>query len=254
MEDVWSSSGEESPEDDEDDAVAVFGTETVRTDSAEKSFPKSMEYEDISSSSKPKKHHTSSHSHSAGKSSGSSKVNANLIRTIIYALLGLICATMLIGAISGWYAKHTDATFFGIRCYIVSDNRVESIPAKNIAVAKKVDMEKLSLNDIIISTERNRSLAYVESINSGAEEASLTVADNTGDQYEVTADTYLGKVTHYISGIGGIAAYAAQHTYNFFAILVAIALLLIAILLFLPAKKSRKKKYGRDFTEADFTI
>ncbi|MBQ1545559.1 MAG: hypothetical protein IIZ60_07355 [Clostridia bacterium] len=176
------------------------------------------------------------------------------IRTLIAFLLCLTLLSALVSGICSYFATHTDKGFFGIRCATVGRNDVNEVTTDDIVVLKGEELSKLQPNDIVMSTQNDRSLGYVQDIKVEGSETYLIVADDHGSQYNVKNDGYLGKVTHTIKGLAGITVYAVKHTYNFFAILAAISLFLIALLLFIPSGKPRKPKYGRDFTEQDFTI
>lgn len=168
---------------------------------------------------------------------------SGVIRIIALVIAIIIGVVGVISAICGAYAKHPDATLFGARAYTVSNNNVSTVTTSSVVFVKKSDMSMLQQGDIVLSTEQNRSLSAVQSIDVDQNsETVLSVADNAGNQYTVSKDQYLGKVQFKLPGLGKMSIYACVHTYNYFAILLAVLLLMLALLLFIPSKKAKMRK------------
>ena len=184
--------------------------------------------------------------------------SARVVKKIDKILLTIVGIIVALSAVFCIFGKSADTTLLGVRFAGVDNNRLSPAKASDVVIYHAGGMDKVTNKDVILyKTNSARSMGLVQSISQDNNATVITVTDDTGMQYNVTKDQYVGKVARLVKGFGGITNFASLHTYSYFAILLAIVLVLIAVLLFLPSdgsSRSRKKKYGRDFTEEDFTI
>ena len=182
-----------------------------------------------------------------------------VLRAILKTLLALILLVGLISGIVGVIAhSFPDATIGGMRCYTVrNDAMAPNVEQTDVIVVKEQPMGKLQPNNVILTTYNGRSFGSVEAIETRDGVDYLVIADNTGANYSVTENMYKGKAVYRIAGIGRIAKYALNHRINYFAILLSLSMILIALLILFPSRKPKRRdqpRFGRDYDVEDFTI
>lgn len=182
-----------------------------------------------------------------------------ILRGVLKALLTIILLLALLSGIIGVLAhSYPNATIGGLRAYTVqNDAMAPNVEQSDVIIVKKVPMNKLQPNNVILTTYEERSFGSVEAIETRDGTDYLVIADNTGNTYSVTEEDYVGKAVYRLAGLGRITKYALTHRINYFAILLSLAMVLIALLILFPSRKPRRKdqpKFGRDYTVEDFTI
>ena len=182
-----------------------------------------------------------------------------ILRAVLKTLLALTLLIALLSGLIGLIAHNfPDKTFGGIRFYTVSnDAMAPNVEQSDIVVVKNVPMGKLQPGNVVLTTHNDRSFGSVEALETRDGVDYLTIADKAGDVYSVTQDEYKGKAVYRIAGIGKLTKYALTHRINYFAILLSLALVLLALLILFPSRKVRRRdqpKFGRDYTVEDFTI
>ncbi|MBO4383260.1 MAG: hypothetical protein J5847_04115 [Clostridia bacterium] len=182
-----------------------------------------------------------------------------ILRTVLKTLLGIVLLLGLLSAIIGLFAhSFPEATIAGLRCYTVrNDAMAPNVESSDVVVVKNLAMSKLQPANVVMTTYNDRSFASVEALETRDGIDYLVLADNSGATYSVTEDQYKGKAVYRISGIGKLAKYALTHRINYFAILLSLAMVLIALLILFPSRKVRRRdqpKFGKDYTVEDFTI
>ncbi|MBP5460278.1 MAG: hypothetical protein J6Y62_08980 [Clostridia bacterium] len=182
-----------------------------------------------------------------------------VLRGILKTLLTLVILLGLISALTGLMA-HTapDIKIAGLRPYPVrNDAMAPNVQETDIIVVKNVPMNKLQPANVVMSTHNDRSFASVEAVETRDGVDVLVLADNSGETYSVTGDEYVGKAVYRIAGLGRLTKYALTHRINYFAVLLSLTMVLIALLILFPSRKARRRdqpKFGRDYTVEDFTI
>lgn len=182
-----------------------------------------------------------------------------ILRGILKTLLILVLLVGLVSGVVGLYAHTwTDKTFFGVRAYTVRDDNMDpNVKQSDVVLVKDVDMNRLQPSNVILNDRGSRTFASVEVIENLDGTDYLVVADNTGNSYRVSNEEYLGKAIYKMANLGRITKYALTHRINYFAVLLSIAMVLIALLILFPSRKPRRRdqpKFGRDYTVEDFTI
>ncbi len=182
-----------------------------------------------------------------------------VLRGILKTLLAIVLLLGLISGIVGIIAhSFPDMTIGGLRCYTVTnDAMAPNVEQSDVVVVKNVAMGRLQPGNVVLTTHNERSFGSVEALETRDGTDYLTIADKVGDVYSVTQDEYKGKAVYRIAGLGRITKYALTHRINYFAILLAMALVLIALLILFPSRKVRRRdqpKFGRDYDVEDFTI
>lgn len=182
-----------------------------------------------------------------------------VLRGILKALLTLVLLVAVISGIVGLFAHTwTDATIGGLRCYTVrNDAMAPNIKESDVIVVRKVPISKLQPANVVLTTYDNRSFGSVEALETRDGTDYLVLADNTGDTYSMMPTDYLGKAVYRIAGLGRLTKYALTHRINYFAVLLSLTLVLVALLILFPSRKPRRKdqpRFGRDYTVEDFTI
>ena len=162
-----------------------------------------------------------------------------ITRGVILVLLVIVLLSFVVSGLSGLYAsKFTDASIFGHRFYTVVNDAAEAseITMDDIVWVKTNDIDDVKVKDVILSTASGRSFATVAEIGVSGGETTLYVVDGNGS-YAVTEANYLGSASQKVAGVGKLVRYACQHPYNYYAYHLAAALILVALLLLIPAKK-----------------
>lgn len=182
-----------------------------------------------------------------------------ILRAILKTLLALVILIGLVSGIVGLFAhSFPDAQIAGMRCYTVrNDAMAPNVEQSDVIVVKQLPMSKLQPANVIMTTYNGRSFGSVEAIETRSGVDYLVIADNTGAAYSVTEDMYQGKAVYRIAGLGRLAKYALNHRINYFAILLSLAMILIALLILFPSRKPKRRdqpKFGRDYDVEDFTI
>ncbi len=182
-----------------------------------------------------------------------------VLRGILKTLLTLVILLGLISALTGLIAHNApDMKIAGLRPYTVrNDAMAPNVQETDIIVVKNVPMNKLQPANVVMSTHNDRSFASVEAVETRDGVDVLVLADNSGETYSVTGDEYVGKAVYRIAGLGRLTKYALTHRINYFAVLLSLTMVLIALLILFPSRKARRKdqpKFGRDYTVEDFTI
>ena len=182
-----------------------------------------------------------------------------ILRGVLKALLTLVLLLGLISAIVGLFAhSFPDKTIGGVRFYTVrNDAMAPNVEQSDIVLVKTVPMGKLQPGNVVLTTHNGRSFGSVEALETRDNIDYLTIADNAGDVYSVTQDDYKGKAVYRIAGLGRLTKYALTHRINYFAILLSLAMVLIALLILFPSRKVRRRdqpRFGRDYDVEDFTI
>ncbi|MBQ8083129.1 MAG: hypothetical protein IJ241_02985, partial [Clostridia bacterium] len=182
-----------------------------------------------------------------------------VLRGVLKTLLTLVLLLAVISGIVGLFAHTwTDATIGGLRCYTVrNDAMFPNIKLSDVIIVKKVPISKLQPANVVLSSYNERSFGSVEALETRDGTDYLVLADNTGETYSVDPAEYLGKAVYRIAGLGKITKYALNHRINYFAVLLSLTLVLVALLILFPSRKPRRKdqpKFGRDYTVEDFTI
>lgn len=186
-------------------------------------------------------------------------VGRRVVRGILKTLLTLVLLLAVISGIVGLFAHNfPNASIGGLRCYTVrNDAMAPNIKQTDVIVVKKVPINKLQPANVVLSTYNDRSFGSVEALETRDSTDYLVLADNNGETYSVSTEDYLGKAVYRIAGLGRLTKYALTHRINYFAILLSLTLVLIALLILFPSRKTRRKdqpKFGRDYTAEDFTI
>ncbi|MBO7682319.1 MAG: hypothetical protein J6T17_06140 [Clostridia bacterium] len=182
-----------------------------------------------------------------------------VLRGILKTLLTLVILLGLISALTGLIAHNApDMKIAGLRPYTVrNDAMAPNVQETDIIVVKNVPMNKLQPANVVMSTHNDRSFASVEAVETRDGVDVLVLADNSGETYSVTGDEYVGKAVYRIAGLGRLTKYALTHRINYFAVLLSLTMVLIALLILFPSRKARRRdqpKFGRDYTVEDFTI
>lgn len=182
-----------------------------------------------------------------------------VLRGILKTLLTLVVLLGLISAVTALIAHNApDLKLAGLRPYTVrNDAMAPNVQETDVIVVKDVPMEKLQPANVVMSTHNERSFASVEAVETRDGVDVLVLADNSGETYSVTGDEYVGKAVYRIAGLGRLTKYALTHRINYFALLLSLTMVLIALLILFPSRKARRKdqpKFGRDYTVEDFTI
>lgn len=182
-----------------------------------------------------------------------------VLRGILKTLLTFVILLGLISAITGLIAHNApDMTIAGLRPYTVrNDAMAPNVQETDVIVVKNVPMSKLQPANVVMSTHNERSFASVEAVETRNGVDALILADNSGETYSVMEDEYVGKAVYRIAGLGRLTKYALTHRINYFAVLLSLTMVLIALLILFPSRKVRRRdqpKFGRDYTVEDFTI
>ena len=182
-----------------------------------------------------------------------------VLRGILKTLLCIVLLLGVLSALIGLIAHSApDFTLGGLRCYTVrNDAMAPNVKQTDVIVVKKMDAGKVQENNVVLTTHNDRSFASVESFETRDGVTYLVLADNLGESYSVTNEEFLGKAVYRIAGLGKLTNYAHTHRINYFAVLLSLAMVLIALLILFPSKKVRRRdqpKFGRDYTVEDFTI
>lgn len=182
-----------------------------------------------------------------------------VLRGILKTLLTLVVLLGLISAVTALIAHNApDLKLAGLRPYTVrNDAMAPNVQETDVIIVKDVPMEKLQPANVVMSTHNDRSFASVEAVETRDGVDVLVLADNSGETYSVSGDEYVGKAVYRIAGLGRLTKYALTHRINYFAVLLSLTMVLIALLILFPSRKVRKRdqpKFGRDYTVEDFTI
>ena len=123
----------------------------------------------------------------------------------------------------------------------------------SVVLVKYQGFDGIPLDSLVLTTKDGRSVGKITALNVAGGKSEATIKDKNGS-YNVTEKQFIGKVVFKIPYIGKVLQYASANPYNYLAIVVSADLVFLALLLLIPAKKSKNPKFGKDYTVEDFTI
>ena len=181
------------------------------------------------------------------------------LRTFVRVFLWIfLVISLLIGIISLFtYLFSTTFSEYGIANYrfatVTNSNMAPSVTKDHVILIKYSDFNGIELGAPVVTTKDTRSVAALKSVDVIDGENIATVSDRKGD-YTINEDQFLGQVKLAIPYVGRVVQYACQNSYIYLAIVVTANLVSLALLLIIPSNKSRRPKFGKDYTVEDFTI
>ena len=181
------------------------------------------------------------------------------IRTFIRVFLWIfLILSLLLGIVSlVSYLFSTSFSDYAIANYrfatVYNSNLSPTITKDHVILIKYSDFNGIELGSPVVTTKDTRSVALLKSVDVIDGNNIATVSDKKGE-YTVNEDQFVGQVKLAIPYAGYIARYACQNSYIYLAIVVTANLVSLALLLLIPSNKSRRPKFGKDYTVEDFTI
>lgn len=149
---------------------------------------------------------------------------------------------------------YADYTFAGYRFATVKNNAMSpKVSSDDVVLVKYTGFDGMELDSLVVTRKDGRSVGTLigVSVSDGENTASIKDKNST---YTVTDDQFVGKVKFTIPKLGKLVSYASQNHYNYLAIVASTTLILLALLILIPANKTKNPKFGKDYTVEDFTI
>lgn len=178
-----------------------------------------------------------------------------IFKTFIIVLFIVSILATTISAISALFAtKYKDYSVGGYRfCTVYNGALSPEVSMDDVLLVKYTGFDGIELDSLVVTTKNTRSVAKITGLSNAGDKSVATVKDKNGS-YDVSENQFIGKVSMVIPFVGTIVAYACAHTANYFAIVFAINIFLLALILIVPSGKPKKPKFGKDYTVEDFTI
>lgn len=167
-------------------------------------------------------------------------------RKIVKGILIAIVTVAVISLICGLFAKKPDLNLFGGRFYTVeNDGMAPEITIKDVVFVKKVPVSDLKEGDTILVKKDGRHFYAYDSLMRIDGDYILNVHDRD-NCYEIKENDLVGKAVMKLR-LGRISRYAIIHTYNYYAMLLASALVCLGLLFLIPGmgENRKKKKKGQ---------
>ncbi len=217
---------------------------TAPIDSGEITF--TPEPAEMPMSEKPKNHKTE-------KKASGLRIFVRTILWIFFIISLLVCIGS--GITYLFSTTYEDYAIAGYRFASVTNNAMSpSVDRDSVVLVKYVDsFDGIELESLVLTSKDGRSVGKLTGLNvsEGSTEAAITDEKGT---YTISQDQFIGKVQLKIPFIGKIVRYASANQYNYLSIIVSVTLVLLALILLIPSKKTKKPKFGKDYTVEDFTI
>lgn len=177
------------------------------------------------------------------------------IRTLLWFFFIISLIISLISGVTYLFSTtYHDYSIAGYRFASVRNGAMSpQVDRDSVVLVKYQGFDGIPLDSLVLTTKDGRSVGKITALNVAGGKSEATIKDKNGS-YNVTEKQFIGKVVFKIPYIGKVLQYASANPYNYLAIVVSADLVFLALLLLIPAKKSKNPKFGKDYTVEDFTI